>query len=67
MKKPNMKDQVAKVSNLIAGVIADDKDITLDAGEDELHLTFENFVSDEDGARRVQTTLIVTDLVEEYD
>ena len=67
MKKPNMKDQVAKVSNLIADVIADDKDITLDAGEDELHLTFENFVSDEDGASRVQTTLIVTDLVEEYD
>ena len=62
--KTDLRNKLAQVGTLIA---TEGKEFSMDASSDEIHITYEQFVSDEIGCRKLQTTLVVTDVVEEWE
>ena len=62
--KTDLRNKLAQVGTLIA---TRSEQFGLDAAEDEIHITYDEWVSDELGQRRVKTTLVVSDVIEEWD
>ena len=55
-----MKDKIILVTNLINDNL--DSSIVVDAADDEMHITFYHWGSE---GQKMETTLIVTDILEE--
>jgi len=53
------KDMVSQVAKLVA---TNNESFAIDAGGDEIHITYYHY----DGSRRAETTLIVTDVLFEH-
>ena len=55
-----IRDHAATIAQLIS---TGGDDFEIDIGDDEIHLIYTTY----DGGRKVRTTLVVTDVVEEFD